>query len=66
MQLQYTAPVYGEVRWTEWSEEHIVGHGVLPTEVEEVRFHRPRWVTKGRDGTTLLYGTTSTGRCYWS
>jgi uncharacterized DUF497 family protein len=54
--------VYGEVRWTAWSEDHIARHGVAPAEVEEVLFARPRWTTSGRDGTTLVFGTTMAGR----
>jgi uncharacterized protein len=54
--------VYGEVRWTAWSEDHIARHRVAPAEVEDVLFTRPRWTTAGRDDTTLVFGTTMTGR----
>lgn len=51
-----------EIRWTEQSEDHIARHGVLPAEVEEVVFSRPRLVAAGRDNTTLIFGTTDAGR----
>ncbi|MBI1759426.1 MAG: hypothetical protein HYR62_09415 [Actinobacteria bacterium] len=54
--------MYGEVRWTDWSEDHIAGHAVTPREVEDVLFARPRWCAKGRDGTTLVFGTSTAGR----
>ena len=54
--------VYREVRWTDWSEDHIRRHDVAATEVEEVLFSRPRWIAKGRDGTALVFGTTTAGR----
>ena len=54
--------VFREVRWTDWSEDHLVRHGVTPGEVEEVLFTRPRWTTKGREDTTLVYGSTAVGR----
>jgi len=58
--------VYREVRWTDWSEDHIRRHSVAAGEVEEVLFTRPRWIAKGRDGTTLVFGVLRlVGRC-WS
>ena len=54
--------VYRGVRWTDWSEDHIGRHAVAPGEVEEVLFTRPRWIAKGRDGTTLVFGGTMSGR----
>jgi uncharacterized protein YebE (UPF0316 family) len=54
--------VYREVRWTDWSEDHIGRHAVTPGEVEDVLFGRPRWIAKGRDGTTLVFGTTMARR----
>lgn len=54
--------MYREVRWIEWSEGHIQRHDVAPGEVEEVLFSRPRWIAKGRDGTTLVVGSTAAGR----
>jgi hypothetical protein len=35
---------------------------VASAEVEEVLFARPRWITAGRGGTTLVFGTTMAGR----
>jgi uncharacterized protein len=51
-----------EIRWTEQSEDHIARHGVAPGDVEEVVFSRPRLVARGREGTTLIFGTTGAGR----
>jgi hypothetical protein len=51
-----------EIRWTDWSEDHIARHGVTPAEVEEVVYARPRLITRGRDEATLTYGTTDSGR----
>ena len=51
-----------EVRWTDWSEGHVAAHDVRPGEVEEALFDPPRWITGGRDDTTLVYGTTAAGR----
>jgi hypothetical protein len=54
--------VFGEVRWTEESEDHIAGHGVTPGEVEEVMYLNPRLTAPGRDESILVFGTTSSGR----
>jgi uncharacterized DUF497 family protein len=54
--------MYREVRWTDWTEAHICRHGVAPADVEEVLFGRPRWIAKGRDDTTLVFGSTRSGR----
>ncbi len=51
-----------EIRWTEESEEHIARHGIEPAEVEEAAFARPRLTAPGREGTRLVFGTTSAGR----
>ncbi|MFB7470932.1 hypothetical protein [Kitasatospora sp. NPDC056184] len=51
-----------EIYWTDRSEEHIARHGVTPGEVEQVVFARPRWLTPGREGTTLCLGVTNAGR----
>lgn len=44
------------------AEEPIWNHKALPEEVEEAATTRPRYETRGRDGTELVYGTTATGR----
>ena len=54
--------VFGEVMWTEDSEAHIARHGVQPSEVEQALYGRPRLTTAGRDGTTLILGTSNAGR----
>ena len=51
-----------ELRWTEWSEEHIAGHAVTPSEVEEVLYSHPRLRKSGRESSVLVYGTTDAGR----
>jgi uncharacterized DUF497 family protein len=53
---------YRKICWTEDSEEHIARHSVEPDEVEDVLYGRPRLSTPGREGTTLVYGTTWSGR----
>jgi hypothetical protein len=50
------------LHWTEESEEHIAKHGIVPDEVEDVLYTRPRYVKPGRGGTTEAYGTTNAGR----
>lgn len=51
-----------EIRWTEESEDHIARHGVVPAEVEQLLYSRPRLVAKGREDVTLVFGTTDAGR----
>jgi uncharacterized DUF497 family protein len=51
-----------EIRWTERNEDHIARHDVLPAEVEQVVYTRPRLVIAGREETTLVFGTTDGGR----
>lgn len=51
-----------EIRWTEDSEDHIARHDVRPAEVEDVLYSRPRLVAGGREGVTLVFGTTNAGR----
>lgn len=60
--MQYTKAMFQEVRWVEWSEDHIASHNITPDEVEEVLFTRPRYVAAGRNDTTLVYGRTAAGR----
>lgn len=48
--------------WTEDSEEHIERHDITPGEVEELVSSRPIYSTRGRDGTTLIYGVSTAGR----
>ncbi len=58
----YVDEVLPPISWTDESEEHIARHGVLPEEVEQVLYSRPRYVTNGRDDTRLVYGTTDSCR----
>lgn len=51
-----------EIGWTEWAEDHIARHGVVPEEVEQTVFSHPRYVTPGRHGSLLVYGRTDSGR----
>lgn len=50
------------ITWTEESEDHIAEHGVLPHEVEEAIYTRPRLKKRGRSGTMLFYGQSQAGR----
>ncbi|MEV6977175.1 hypothetical protein [Kitasatospora sp. NPDC093806] len=54
--------MHSEIYWTDRSEDHIARHGVTPDEVEQVVFTRPRWLSSGRDGSTLCLGVTDAGR----
>jgi len=56
------AAVHTVIEWTDWSEDYLARHGITPGEVEEVLFTRPRWTAKGRENTTLVYGSTAVGR----
>ncbi|MFZ3343896.1 MAG: hypothetical protein WA488_03285, partial [Mycobacterium sp.] len=47
---------------SEDSEAHIARHGVQPAEVEQALYGRPRLRTAGRNGTTLVLGTSNEGR----
>lgn len=48
--------------WTEESEDHIARHGVTAPEVEELVNSRPRYVARGRNDTTIVYGVTAARR----
>jgi uncharacterized protein len=50
------------ITWTDEREEHIARHNVMPTEVEQVLFSRPRWKRPGENGSVLVYGRTDAGR----
>jgi uncharacterized protein len=54
--------VFGEIMWSEDSEAHIARHGVTPDEVEEGLYTRPRRIDDGRNETTLVWCTTTSGR----
>jgi hypothetical protein len=58
----YTDGVLPPVTWTEAAEEHIARHRVRPEEVEDVLYGRPRLMAPGRGGTTLVFGTSASGR----
>ena len=62
MQMQYNAGVFKAVRDSEWSAGHIAAHGVSLDEVREAILEHPYWAAPGRDGTTLVYGSTYAGR----
>jgi uncharacterized DUF497 family protein len=53
---------FREVRWDDWSEDHIGHRGIGLDDVEDVVLFPPRYVCRGRDGKTLVYGTTDGGR----
>ncbi len=50
------------ITWSQESEDHIARHGVMPNEVEEVFYGRPRLTVRGRGETTEVYGQTYAGR----
>ncbi len=54
--------MFGEIKWTERSEQHIARHGVTPEEAEEVICSNDSIGIPSRDGTTAVFGTTFTGR----
>lgn len=54
--------VPSEICWIEESEEHIGRHGIEPAEVEEAAYTRLRLTAPGREGTWLVFGTTTAGR----
>src|SRR5215204_230797 len=58
--MQYT-PVVREIRWTEWSEEHIAEHEVSAAEVEEVVYQKP-YLERREGQEVLVYGQTDSGR----
>ena len=51
-----------EICWTDDNEEHISRHGIVPDEVEQVVYTRPRLSLAGRENTTYIFGTTEAGR----
>jgi len=59
---RYTGGSFSPITWTEESEDHIARHGVKPEEVQEALYTRPRWITPGRSGTTLVFAMTDAGR----
>src|SRR5215211_987498 len=48
-----------KIIWSDEPEEHIARHSVIPREVDHAVNARPIWTTPGRNGTTLVYCTTS-------
>lgn len=59
---RYTGGALPSITWTEGSEDHIARHGVTPEEVQEALYTRPRWITPGRSGVTLVFAVTDAGR----
>lgn len=62
MRSHYGEWVFGEVKDSEWSENHIAGRGITLDEVREAILQRPYWQQNGRSGSFLCYGTTQTGK----
>ena len=54
--------MFKSVRDSDWSASHVAAHSVTLNEVREAILERPFWAAPGRDGTTLVYGRTYTGR----
>lgn len=59
---RYSSGGLPPITWTEESEDHIARHDVAPEEIQEALYTRPRWITAGRSGTTLVYAMTDSGR----
>lgn len=60
--LRYDRASLPPISWSEEAEDHIVRHGVLPEEVQQALYTRPRWIAPGRGETTLVYAMTDAGR----
>jgi len=53
--------IFREFEWDEGNIEHILGHNVVPDEVEEACVNKP-YVRKTADKRYLIYGITDAGR----
>jgi hypothetical protein len=62
MRSHYTVEVFGNVKDSAWSADHIAAHDVTMDEVREAILERPYWMTPGKNETTLIYGRTYAGR----
>lgn len=51
-----------EIRWTDDSEDHIARHNVVPAEVEDVIYMRPRLIEPSEDDTEKVFGRSAAGR----
>ena len=60
--MHYNRVVLKTVRDSDWSADHIAGHGVTLDEVRQAVLEHPYWAVPGRDRTTLVYGRTYAGR----
>jgi hypothetical protein len=65
MRMHYTGVVFKAIRDSDWSADHIAAHRVSLEEVREAILERPYWAAPGREGTTLAYGRTYSGRYCW-
>jgi len=54
--------MFTAVRDDHWSADNVAAAGVSPDEVREAVLERSYWSAPGQEGTTLVYGLTSTGR----
>ncbi len=57
----YTGWMFREIRWTPDREEHIAGHNVTTTEVEELLLSRPLWV-EPKNEVVVVAGVLASGR----
>ena len=60
--MHYNRNVFGSVRDSDWSRDHIAHHDVTLDEVRQAILERPYWTAPGRNNTTLVYGRTYAGR----
>lgn len=51
-----------EIHWTQRSEDHIGRHGVVPDEVRDVLYSRPRYWHRRSDEVVCVFGQTESGR----
>ena len=58
---RYAGGALPPITWSEESEDQIARHEVMPEEVQEALYTRPRWLAAGR-GATLVYSMTNAGR----
>ncbi|RCW40468.1 hypothetical protein DFQ14_111117 [Halopolyspora algeriensis] len=54
--------MFGEIKESAWSIEHLARHGVSLDEVREAVLERPVYQHSGRNNTVNVYGRTFAGR----
>lgn len=54
--------MWHEIAWTDESEHHIARHDITPADVHEGLQGEPKLYRHGRENTTLVFGSTHSGR----